>query len=99
LNTTVAPQLEEAPRLVPQVLLVIEKSPESVPAIATLSIVMAEVPALLKVAVCAALLEPTVVLAKDRLEGDADAPEETPLPVSVMVCGLPLAESVNSRVA
>jgi hypothetical protein len=99
LNTTVAPQLEEAPTLVPHVLLVMEKSPELVPVIATLLIATAAVVVLLKVAVCDVLLEPTAVLENVKLAGFTLTPAPTPLPVSVMVCGLSLAESVNASVA
>jgi hypothetical protein len=98
LNTTAAPQLEEAPTLAPHVLLVMEKSPELVPVIATLLMATAAVVVLLKVADCDALLEPTV-LENVRLAGFTLTPWPTPLPVSVMVCGLLLAESVNTSVA
>src|ERR1700677_1777848 len=81
LNATPAVQLAEAARLVPQVLLEMVKSPASVPEIATLLIVIDEASPLFKVAVPAALVDPTVVVANDRLEGvavtvpDAEAPE------------------------
>jgi hypothetical protein len=101
LNPTVATQLAEAARLAPHVLLAMEKSPALVPVIATLLTAIEAVPPLIKDAGCDALLEPTTVLAKDRLDGftltPLDAP--TPSPVSVIVCGLLLAESVNVSVA
>jgi hypothetical protein len=101
LNATIAAQLAEAARLAPQVLLVMEKSPASAPVMATLLMAIAAVPPLLKVAVCDALLEPTIVLAKVRPDGVAVTPPAglTPSPVSAIVCGLLLAVSLKSRVA
>jgi hypothetical protein len=101
LNVTLAVQLAAAARLVPHVLLAMLKSPASVPEIATPLIVIEAALPLLKVADCAALVEPTEVLVKERLEGDAvTVPVElAPVPVKETDCGLPVAESVNLSVA
>jgi hypothetical protein len=101
LNVTLAVQLAEAARLVPHVLLEIVKSAELVPETATLLIVIEDASPLFRVADCAALATPTVVLAKAMLAGDAaTVPVELPpVPVRETDCGLPLSESVNFRVA
>jgi hypothetical protein len=94
-----AAQFDEVARLVPHVLLAMEKSPAFVPVIATLLMATAAVVVLLKVADCDALLEPTTVLGNVRLAGFTLTAGLTPRPVSVMVCGLSVAESVNVSVA
>jgi hypothetical protein len=59
LNATVTVQLAEAPRLAPQVLDEMLKSPGFVPVMATLLIVIEELPPFFSVVVCVALEEPT----------------------------------------
>jgi hypothetical protein len=101
LNCTLAEQLEEAARLVVHVLPASTKSPAFVPEIATLLMVMAEESPFDNVADCAALVAPMVVLANVRLDGLAEtvALPPVPSPVRVTLCGLPVAESLNVRIA
>ena len=102
LKVTEALQLVEADRLAPQVLLAIAKSPALVPEIATPLIVIDDVCPFVNVADCDALVDPIDVLANVRLEGVAETlPPDPPVPrpVSVTVCGLFVAESVNPRTA
>jgi len=98
---TEAVQLAAAARLVPQLLLAILKSPAFVPDNATLLIVIDVLSPFDNVTVCAALLEPTLVLANVTLEGLAVTEPDTgvPFPLSATVCGLFPAESFKSRVA
>jgi hypothetical protein len=70
LNTTPMVQLPDPARLDPHVLLAIEKSPESVPAIATLLMEMVVVPSLCRVTVCAAVEEPISAAPNDSVCGD-----------------------------
>lgn len=74
-----------------------KKSPAFAPAIVTLLIVIVDELELLSVADCAALLDPTVVDAKVRLEGVAEmlVVEPAPIPVRDTNCGLFAALSVN----
>jgi hypothetical protein len=101
LNTMDAVQEPAAARLVLHVLLAMLKSPAFVPAMAMLLIVIDVLCPLDRVTVCEALLDPTLVLANVRLAGLADTVPlgEVPVPVSVMVWGLPLAESLKFKVA
>jgi len=101
LNTMEAEQVPAAAKLVLQVLLAMLKSPAFVPEIATLLIVIDELVPFDKVTVCEALLDPTFVLANVRLVGLADTVPlaAVPVPVSVIVWGLPLAESLKTNVA
>ena len=62
LNTTVTVQLAEAARLAPHVWAEILKSPEFVPVMATLLIVIEDVPPFCNVVVCDALDEPTLTV-------------------------------------
>jgi len=87
LNAMLAVQLPEAARLVPQVLLEIAKSVALAPVIATLLMVIEVVSPLDSVAVCVALVDPTVVLAKVRLVGLAETVPlgDVPRPVRATV--------------
>jgi hypothetical protein len=100
-NAMLAVQLAEAARLVPQVLLEIEKSPAFVPEIATLLMVIEVERLLVSVADCVALAAPTVVLEKVKLVGLLETLPLglVPKPVSVMVCGLLPSESLKFSVA
>ena len=101
LNTIDAVHVPAAARLAPHVLLATLKSPAFVPEIATLLIVIEVLCPFDSVADCAALLDPTLVLANVREVGLADTVPlaAVPVPVSVLVCGLPLAESAKLKVA
>jgi hypothetical protein len=101
LNVTEALQLVEAARLAPQVLLAIAKSAALVPEIAMSLIVIDEVSPFDSVADCDALVDPTDVLVNVRLDGVAETLPDPPVPspVSVTLCGLFVAESLNSRIA
>jgi hypothetical protein len=96
-----AVQLAEDARLVPQVLLAMLKSPAFVPDIATPLIVSEELSPFDSVTVCAAVLDPTAVLANVTLDGlAATVPDAAvPFPLSATVCGLLLAESLKFNVA
>jgi hypothetical protein len=96
-----AEQVPAAARLVPQVLLEILKSPAFVPEMATLLIVIEVLCPFDSVTDCEPLLDPTLVLANEREVGLAETVPlaAVPVPVSVMVCGLPLAESLKLSVA
>lgn len=101
-KTIVAVQLAEAARVEPQVLELMEKSPELVPVIfVPLNVMELEV-LLVRVTDCELLVDPTCVLLKDRLPGAAvtlpDAPP-VPRPVTETCCGLLPALSVKVRVA
>src|SRR6476646_8758992 len=100
LNVIAIAQLADAARLVPHVLLEIEKSVALAPEIDTLVIVIAVVPLFLRVAVWAAAVEPTLIAPKVSDVGLSEtAPGTTPVPDSATDCGLLLAESVKRRVA
>ena len=101
INTIEAEQLPAAARLVPQVLLEIAKSPAFVPEMATLLIVIEMLCAFDSVTDCEPLLDPTLMLANEREVGLAETVPfaAVPVPVSVMVCGLLLAESLKLSVA
>ena len=98
---TEAEQLDEAARLAPHVLFAIAKSPAFAPEIPTLLIVIADDVPFVNMAACAALVAPTVVLANVRLVGLVDTIPDplVPRPVSGTLCGLFVAESLNTRVA
>jgi hypothetical protein len=64
------------------------------PLAATLVIVSAAVPELVRVIVCAALGVLSTCAANVRLAGERVAPGPAPVPVSATVCGLPAALSV-----
>ena len=96
LKTTAAEQELPVDRLEAQELEAMEKSPAFEPVIATLLMVTAEPVELDRVADCGAVLEPTVVDAKVRLEGaTVMLIEAAPVPVSATDCGLFVALSVN----
>ena len=102
LKTTLAEQLAEAARLVPQVLLLMAKSPALVPPSVTPLMVMDEVVPLLRVADWAELVDPTAVAGKPIAAGDTvTLPPEVlpPVPDRDTVCGLLLAESAIVSVA
>jgi len=62
LNTTVTVQVADAARLAPQVLEEMLKSPEFVPVMDTLLIVIDVLPPFVSVVVCDVLVEPTVTV-------------------------------------
>ena len=101
LKTTVAVQLAEAAKLAPQVLDEMLKSPEFVPVMASLLMVMEALPRFLSVVVCDGLEDPTFTLPKARLVGLTLAPlvDVEPVPVRVAVCGLLLVVSEIESVA
>lgn len=102
LKTIDAVQLDDAARLVVQVFEPMTKSAAFVPLTAMLLMATAAVVPLASVADCAALLEPTAVEAKVRVDGVAVTAPEVPLvprPVSVTDCGLPVPVSVNLSTA
>ena len=96
-NAMLTLQFAEPARVVPHVWLEIAKS--AAPEMAMLDRLMAEEAPLLNVTDCAALVVPTVVLAKLREAGITLAAGWLPVPDNVTVCGLFPAESVNVRVA
>src|SRR3954469_19816337 len=85
--------VQEAPTASDEQLLVCAKSPVA----ATEEMVAVVVPVLLTLTVCAALVEPTIVPANDRLDGPADriGPGATPLPDSGIVLVMPDAVTVR----
>ena len=87
--------------LVPQVLLEMEKSLEFVPVITMLLMETSVLPPLYKEADCDGLLEPTVTVANESVEGLAVSVlvGDVPVPESVTVWGLLLSESTNVSVA
>ena len=101
LNATVTVQLADAARLAPQVLAEMVKSPEFVPVMDTLLIVIEVVPPFFRVAVCDALVEPTVTVPYARLVGlNVTAPVVlAPVPERETVCGLFGAVSAKFREA
>jgi hypothetical protein len=101
LNTILAEHEPAGEILVPQVLLEMEKSPEFVPVIAMLLMESSVLPPLDKETDCAELLEPTLTVAKESAAGLAVRVlvAAVPVPESVTVCGLPLAESSKLSVA
>jgi hypothetical protein len=102
LNTTLAEQLAAALRLVPQVLLLIAKSPAFVPPIVTLLMVIEDAVPFVKVADCAGLVEPTAVFGNPRAVGATltlPLDELPPVPDSATVCGLLVDESETVSVA
>lgn len=102
LKTTLAEQLAFVVRLVPQVLLLMAKSPAFVPPIATLLIVMVELVPLVRVAVCAPLVDPTAVAGKPSDVGETVTPPLVvlpPVPERATVWGLLVAVSEMLSVA
>jgi hypothetical protein len=75
------------------------KSPALLPLIAMLLIVIAELSPFFSVAVCAALDDPTVVLANVSDVGLTETPPPGAYPVSVTVCGEFVAESLKFNAA
>ncbi len=78
-------------------LLVMAKSPASVPVIVTVSMVTEVVPLFVKVTVTGVLVLPTATLPKDAGEGESVI--SVPFPLSGTACGLPQALSAISRSA
>ena len=78
-KVTLIVQLPLAATELPQVL-VWAKSPGLVPAMVRLDIVKAAVPVLLRVTVCATLVELTAWLPKERLPGETPAAGAVPVP-------------------
>jgi hypothetical protein len=102
LNTTLAVQLVDAARLEPQVVEEMVKSLASVPPMERPERVTVVVPSFSRVAVMAALLEPTSVELKVKRVGDAVTfpdVEAVAVPASATVCGLLLAPSLKLKVA
>jgi hypothetical protein len=86
LNAIETEQLVDAARLLPQVLLEIEKSPELVPVSEMLLIVIDELLPLVKVVDWVPLLEPTLIVPNDRVVGLLlTLPVEPPVPNPVSV--------------
>jgi hypothetical protein len=103
LNAILTVQLEDAARVAPHDLLEMAKSAEFAPEIPILLTLIATGP-VLSVTDCNGLVEPTAVVAKDRLAGATVAFElagagEPPVPDKATVCGLFPAVSVNVKVA
>jgi hypothetical protein len=102
LNATETVQLADAARLVPQVLLEMLKSPGLVPPSVTLLMVTDELVLFVSVAVCDALVDPTLT---DPNERDVELKATDPFelaganPDNPVVCGLGLAESLKFKVA
>lgn len=86
LNTMLAVHVPTGARLVPQVLLEMEKSAEFVPLMAMLLIVTVVLPPLYREAACAALLVPTPTVPNGSDEG---------LAVNTLVADVPVPESVT----
>jgi hypothetical protein len=103
LNTTLAEQLAAAARLVPHVLVEMAKAAALAPEMAILLMGMAALVPLLNVTICAELVEPTAVAAKDTPAGAAvtvPVPlEPVAVPDKATLCGLPVPVSVNLSVA
>ena len=97
-KVTLMVQLAPAARELPHVF-VWTKSPLLVPVIAMLVIVIATVPVLLNVIVCAALVVPTFWLPNLRLVAENPRVEVMPVPVRLTICGLLLALSKMLRKA
>jgi hypothetical protein len=97
-KVTLMVQFEPPARELPHVF-VWTKSPLLVPVIAMLVIVIATVPVLLNVIVCAALVVPTFWLPKLRLVAENPKVEAMPVPVRFTICGLLLALSKMLRKA
>jgi hypothetical protein len=92
-NVTLTVQLAFTARLVPQVF-VCAKSP-----LAAIELMVADaVPVFVTVAVCAAVVLPTTVLANDRLVGFAESDGPGWVPVPVRLTGLTLPATVTLSV-
>lgn len=98
LKVTLTVQLAEAARLVPHVFEEMAKSAEFAPVTATLLMEIVPLLTFLSVTDCAAVVDPTLVDANDKLAGLTLAPV-VPVPDSATVCGLGAALSLKSRVA
>lgn len=100
LKTRFSVQLAEAARVEPQVVEETAKSPALGPEMAApLSVTELDV-LLVIVTGCALLVPPTLMLPKDKLDGDAvTLPDATPTPESATSWGLPLASSVKANAA
>jgi len=97
----VTPMLQVPPalRLLPQVLVAIVKAEALAPPIAIEVIGRDAVPALVSVKLCAALVEPTVTLPKDAVDGVSaacGAVEFAPVPLNEAVWGEPAASSATA---
>ena len=92
LKVTLTVQLSPAPKVLPQVV-VSEKSPAFVPAIAISQMCIVALPAFSSVIVMGALLVPTDWLLKLRLVGERLTP--VPTPVRITAWGLPPALSLT----
>ena len=101
LNTTVTVQVTGAARVAPQVVPETVKSAELAPMTAMLAMLRVAPPVFDKVTVWGTLADPTVVPAKVRLTGDAEAVlvGANPVPEIATDCGLFEAESVKVRIA
>src|SRR5580704_10743581 len=92
------PGLTEAPQVLP----VLEKMPWLAPAIVTAVRFSGIAPGFVRVRVCAGLVVPTVVLRKDRLEGENTAcgvGAMVAVPANVAVWGEPTASSATLTAA
>jgi hypothetical protein len=92
-NATPIVQSPPAATKLPQVSAMSAKSLALAPVTATLVMVNAALPPLVKVTVCAALVTLTDPFPKERLLGETLADATPPVPESPTVCGLPLALS------
>ena len=92
-NVTLMAQLAPAARVLPQVF-VCAKSPAFAPVMLMLLMVSSAEPLLVSVIGCAALVEFWFCVAKVRVAGDRDTVGRIPVPLRVIVCGLPAALSV-----
>lgn len=102
LNTTLAEQLADGARLVPQVVLLMAKSPGFAPPMAMLLIAIEDPVPLVKFADWAALVDDTAVAANPSAVGDTvtlPPGAGLPVPESATICGLLLAVSDTVRVA
>jgi len=96
LNSTETVQVAPTASEVPQVVADFRNDVALVPVIVSEVIVMAAVPLFFTVTTCATVLDPTVVEANVRLAGDSvttGAVAAAPVPVSVTLCGEPVALS------
>lgn len=101
LNSTESVQLAAAARVVPQVFAEIRKDVGLVPV--RVSEVRVTVPVLVffTVTVCAAVVDPSAVEAKDSVVGETVtmSVEDVPVPVNATVCGEPVTLSATERLA
>ena len=102
LNSTETVQLAPAARVEPQVVADFRKELALVPVIVSEVRVTEPVPVFFTVTVCAAVVDSSVVEAKVRLVGESETVKvgaAVPVPVRVMVCGVPVALSAIDRLA